>query len=51
MPNCDGLNSIAWTEATRSERSSAREDRLVSRSARAEESSGEAEWVRERMRR
>jgi hypothetical protein len=52
MPNWDGSLSMAWTESTRSSRSSARSPRAVSRSERAEASSGEeAVVVRERMRR
>lgn len=52
MPKREGSDSMACTEATRSERSSAREERAFSRSVRAEESSGEEAFVaRERMRR
>lgn len=52
MPYWEGLDSMACTEATRSERSSAREESADSRSVRAEASSGEeGAVVRERMRR
>jgi hypothetical protein len=52
MPYWEGLDSMAWTEATRSERSSASVERAASRSVRAEASSGEeGVVVRDRMRR
>lgn len=52
MPNWEGLDSTAWTEATRSARSSAREDKADSSSVRADVSSGEVcDEARERMRR
>jgi len=51
-PNWEGLDSTALTDSTRSARSSAREDRALSRSERADASSGEEALVaRERMRR
>src|SRR3569833_761960 len=51
-PYCEGSDSTARTDSTRSAKSSASDDRADSRSVRAEASSGdEAAVVRERMRR